>query len=296
MAIRHGVAGLAHASSHFVIFYLLVHGILKSGIAVNLLRGRRWIFAPACVILAGFIFYMGYHATRHFSWWLLGFALFDLLTLALVINEWAFGRKSACARLPALPQLRRAAPGRQHQGNACARARLGFHLQFAAMHFGQGPRNRQAQPGALMLARDARIDLAVGRHGGGDIGFAHADAGVGNGDAQATQRCPAPCWTVTRPPAGVNLMALDSRLSRICLSSLLSALIAGNSAPGKSSRPTPDFWARSRTSEAESAIRADAEIVSSRRSTLPASILDRSRILLIRVQEMLAAYCEHPEA
>jgi uncharacterized membrane protein len=87
-AIQHGAAGLAHASARFMIFYLLVHGILKSGIAVNLLAGKRWIFAPACVILTGFILYMGYHATQHFSWWLLGFALFDLFTVALVINEW----------------------------------------------------------------------------------------------------------------------------------------------------------------------------------------------------------------
>lgn len=94
-AVQHGAAGLAHASARFMIFYLLTHGILKSGIAVNLLAGKRWIFAPACVILGGFVLYMGYHASRHFSWWLLGFALFDLLTLALVINEWAGFRHKA---------------------------------------------------------------------------------------------------------------------------------------------------------------------------------------------------------
>lgn len=93
-AFQHGAAGLAHAPHGFTIFYLLMHGILKSGIAINLLRGKRWIFAPACVILTGFILYMGYHATRHFSWWLLGFALFDLLTLVLVVNEWASPRRN----------------------------------------------------------------------------------------------------------------------------------------------------------------------------------------------------------
>jgi uncharacterized membrane protein len=96
-AVQHGAAGLVHASAGFIIFYLLTHGILKSGIAVNLLAGRRWIFAPACVILTGFILYMGYHTVQHFSGWLLGFALFDLFTLALVINEWAgqkHGRQS----------------------------------------------------------------------------------------------------------------------------------------------------------------------------------------------------------
>ena len=88
-AVQHGAEGLAHAPIGFAIFYLLIHGVLKTGIAVSLLRGRNWIFAPASVILAGFILYMGYHASRHFSWWLVGFALFDLLTLMLVVNEWA---------------------------------------------------------------------------------------------------------------------------------------------------------------------------------------------------------------
>jgi uncharacterized membrane protein len=87
-AVQHGAAGLAHASASFAIAYLLTHGVLKSGISISLLLGQRWIFAPACVILTGFILYMGYHATQHFSWWLVGFAGFDLLTLALVMNEW----------------------------------------------------------------------------------------------------------------------------------------------------------------------------------------------------------------
>ena len=82
-AVQHGAAGLAHASASFAIFYLLTHGILKSGIAVNLLAGKRWIFAPAFVILTGFILYMGYHATQHFSWWLFAFAMFDLFTFGL---------------------------------------------------------------------------------------------------------------------------------------------------------------------------------------------------------------------
>jgi uncharacterized membrane protein len=87
-ALQHGAAGLAHAAPAFVIFYLLVHGVLKSGIAICLLLGQRWIFAPACAILAGFILFMSYRLSHHFSGWLLGFAAFDLFTLILVINEW----------------------------------------------------------------------------------------------------------------------------------------------------------------------------------------------------------------
>ncbi len=86
--IRHSAAGLAHASTTFVIIYLLAHGVLKLGIAINLLREKSWIFPVAVVILVGFIAFMGYRLTHHWSVWLFGFALFDVLTLALVINEW----------------------------------------------------------------------------------------------------------------------------------------------------------------------------------------------------------------
>jgi uncharacterized membrane protein len=88
-AIRHGASGLAESSTVFIVTYLLVHGILKLGIAIALLRGgHRWVYPVACLVLAGFILYMGHHLTEHWSNWLFGFALFDLFTLALVVNEW----------------------------------------------------------------------------------------------------------------------------------------------------------------------------------------------------------------
>jgi uncharacterized membrane protein len=87
--IQHGASGLAHASNLFVVTYLLAHGVIKLAIAINLLRERsRWIFPAASVLLTGFIAFMSYRLTTHWSAWLLGFALFDLLTLALVLNEW----------------------------------------------------------------------------------------------------------------------------------------------------------------------------------------------------------------
>jgi uncharacterized membrane protein len=86
-AMQNGAAGLA-GTMGFAVFYLFMHGVLKTAIAYNLLRDRRWIFAPACVILAGFVIFLFYHAAQRHSWWAFGFGLFDLLTIALVINEW----------------------------------------------------------------------------------------------------------------------------------------------------------------------------------------------------------------
>ena len=86
--VRHSANGLAHASTLFVIVYLLAHGLIKLGIAVNLLRGKVWMYPIASALLAGFVVFMSYRLTLHFSGWLLAFALFDVVTLALVVNEW----------------------------------------------------------------------------------------------------------------------------------------------------------------------------------------------------------------
>ena len=87
-AIQHGASGLAEASQLFIVTYLLVHGVLKLGIVITLMRGERWIFPIASLILSGFILYMGYHLAHRWSGWLFAFALFDFLTLGLVLNEW----------------------------------------------------------------------------------------------------------------------------------------------------------------------------------------------------------------
>ena len=94
MAIRHGAEHLAINGAGFIVFYLLVHGLLKLGIALALLRGKgHWIFPVSALILCGFIAFMAEKLSHHFSGWLLGFALFDALTLALVLNEWLRGPK-----------------------------------------------------------------------------------------------------------------------------------------------------------------------------------------------------------
>jgi uncharacterized membrane protein len=88
-AIRRGASGLAGGEAGFAIFYLLIHGLLKLGLAVALLRGgARWIFPVASLILTGFIAFMSWHLAHRWSNLLFGFAVFDLVTLLLVVNEW----------------------------------------------------------------------------------------------------------------------------------------------------------------------------------------------------------------
>jgi uncharacterized membrane protein len=86
--LRHA-AGVLVQSQSFITLYLLVHGALKMAITITLLRGRGvWIFPFASVILLGFIGYMTYELSVHWSNVLLALALLDTVTVALVINEW----------------------------------------------------------------------------------------------------------------------------------------------------------------------------------------------------------------
>lgn len=88
-AIQRGAERLAEGPHAFLIFYLLVHGLVKVGIVIALFKGGgRWVFPVASLILAGFVMYMSWRLTIRWSDWLLGFAIFDLVTLALVLIEW----------------------------------------------------------------------------------------------------------------------------------------------------------------------------------------------------------------
>lgn len=86
--LRHGASDLTHMSSRFVVIWLLVHGILKLALAIELLRDRSWIFPVAALILSGFVAFMAYKLSIHYSPWLLAFAMFDFVTVLLVLNEW----------------------------------------------------------------------------------------------------------------------------------------------------------------------------------------------------------------
>src|SRR5579863_9551597 len=86
--VQHSVLTLAQ-TYRFVTVYLLIHGTLKFGLALALLRERHvWIFPLAIVLLSGFVAYMTFRISVHWSYWLLSFAIFDVVTIGLVAWEW----------------------------------------------------------------------------------------------------------------------------------------------------------------------------------------------------------------
>ena len=87
-AIRHGAYGFVHSSHKFAVVYLLAHGVLKIGLVINLFIEHLWIFPVSVAVLLGFIGFMGARLAAHWSPWLFAFAVFDTMTVALILNEW----------------------------------------------------------------------------------------------------------------------------------------------------------------------------------------------------------------
>jgi uncharacterized membrane protein len=93
-AIRHGAYGLTHASHRFVITYLLIHGLIKLALVINLMIEKMWVFPVSVALLLGFIAVMGVKLTHQWSAWLFAFAMFDVITVALVAHEWRVRRQT----------------------------------------------------------------------------------------------------------------------------------------------------------------------------------------------------------
>jgi len=102
--LRQGAQQLVGASVDFVVIYLLLHGLLKLALALVLLTGKgRWVYPVATVILLGFLAFMSWHLAERWSNWVLAFALFDLVTLLLVLNEWRNEKTHHLRHKPVLP-------------------------------------------------------------------------------------------------------------------------------------------------------------------------------------------------
>ena len=68
--------------------YLLVHGVIKLALVAGLLRGLRWMFPLALIVLAAFIGYQLYRFAHIPSWSLGLFTLLDVVVVALIAREW----------------------------------------------------------------------------------------------------------------------------------------------------------------------------------------------------------------
>ncbi|MBN8993973.1 MAG: DUF2127 domain-containing protein [Rhizobiales bacterium] len=93
LAVTHFVEGLDVSKLAFASGYLFVHGAIKLFIFVMLLIGRHWSYPVGIAFLGIFVAYTGYRLSVHWSWFLLGFIVFDMVTIYLVAREWREQRR-----------------------------------------------------------------------------------------------------------------------------------------------------------------------------------------------------------
>jgi uncharacterized membrane protein len=86
-------------TQHFYALYLLAHGGLKLTMVILLWRKVVWAYPASMVVLAGFVGYQLYEFVHAGSPFLLLLAIFDLVMIGLVWQEWQAlrGRVAATA-------------------------------------------------------------------------------------------------------------------------------------------------------------------------------------------------------
>jgi uncharacterized membrane protein len=82
------VAQFPMGTQHFYALYLLAHGGLKLTMVYMLWRRVLWAYPAAMVVLSGFVVYQTFESFHAGSPFLLLLALFDLVMIGLVWQEW----------------------------------------------------------------------------------------------------------------------------------------------------------------------------------------------------------------
>ncbi len=86
--LRHAVLNLSANTKYFASVYLLFNGVVKVLLMIGILRGKLWSYRMASVFIAIFVCYQLYRFSHTHSLVLLGFMLFDVLTLYLIWREY----------------------------------------------------------------------------------------------------------------------------------------------------------------------------------------------------------------
>jgi uncharacterized membrane protein len=76
------------STQHFISIYLLLHGVIKLGVIIGLLKNKLWAYPVSIFIFSMFIVYQLYRFYFINSLWLLILTFFDMLIIWLVWQEY----------------------------------------------------------------------------------------------------------------------------------------------------------------------------------------------------------------
>ena len=148
-------------------------------------------------------------------------------------------------------------------------------------------RDREPEPGAAIFPVGGPVRLAKRLEDRVVLLARHADAGVAHGKATIPSRL---STVSTTSPCSVNLMALDNRLVKICCNRGASVEMVGGTAAATAIVKDELLVVSQRADQLTQPVLVRADLHRARPAesrALPASILDRSRMSLIRLRRSL---------
>lgn len=87
-------AQLTERTRIFATIYLLVHGLIKIGLVVAMLRRALWAYSTAIVIFTLFIIYQVYRYAITGALWLVALSVLDLIVIVLIWLEYRHLRRA----------------------------------------------------------------------------------------------------------------------------------------------------------------------------------------------------------
>lgn len=86
--VLHATVTLSASTQHFASLYLIVHGAIKVGLVVGLIRGWRAAYPVSLLLLTAFIGYQCYRLFQYRSPALAVFTAIDIVIVLLIWHEW----------------------------------------------------------------------------------------------------------------------------------------------------------------------------------------------------------------
>jgi uncharacterized membrane protein len=84
---------LSVSAQHFAAFYLLSHGVIKTGLIVGLLREKLWYYPLSIVVFGIFVAYQLFRFQVTHSLWLMAITVLDIVVIAMAWHEYQLLRR-----------------------------------------------------------------------------------------------------------------------------------------------------------------------------------------------------------
>jgi uncharacterized membrane protein len=86
--LRHAAGRISLSGEHFVIAYLLAHGVIKMFLVIALLEDKLWGYPAAMAVFGGFMLYQVYLLALYGGLGLLTLTIFDAFVVVLIWLEY----------------------------------------------------------------------------------------------------------------------------------------------------------------------------------------------------------------